>query len=116
MTSFSPDLYRMVKNEVLLYCGRTKINRRYLDYLASAAEEFRAFTDEETDFEDLRISVTMAVDKMPEQRARVFVMSRMEGLSHQKIAELLGISVRTVEKHITNALHDIREEIEDNLK
>ena len=116
VTSFSPYLYRMVKNEVLLYCSRTQINRRYMDYLSSATEEFRAFTDEETDFEDLRISVAMAVDKMPGQRARVFAMSRMEGLSHQKIAELLGISVRTVEKHITNALHDIREEIEDNLK
>ncbi|MGN1233185.1 MAG: RNA polymerase sigma-70 factor [Candidatus Cryptobacteroides sp.] len=116
VTSFSSYLYKMMRNEVLLFCGRTQINRRYLDYLSSVSEEFRAFTDEETDLEDLRISVATAVDRMPEQRARVFTMSRMEGLSHQKIAELLGISVRTVEKHITNALLDIREEIKDNLK
>lgn len=116
VTSFPSYLYRMMRNEVLLYCGRTQIDRRYLDYLSSVSEEFRACTDEETDFEDLRMTVSLAVDKMPEQRAKVFMMSRMDGLPHQKIAELLGISVRTVEKHITNALRDIREEIEDNLK
>lgn len=46
--------------------------------------------------------------RMPEQRQLVFRMSRYENLSNQEIADKLGLSVRTVEKHIQLALKDIR--------
>lgn len=116
VSSFSSYLFRMVRNEVLLHCGRAQVNRRYLDYLSVVSEEFRPYTDEETDFEDILLVVAMAVDRMPEQRAKVFRMSRMDGLPNQEIADSLGLSIRTVEKHITNALQDLRREIEENLK
>ena len=116
VSSFSSYLFRMVRNEVLLYCGRTRVSRKYMDYLSVVSEQFRPFTDEETDFEDIQLVVALSVDRMPEQRAKVFRMSRMDGLSNQEIADSLGLSVRTVEKHITNALQDIRKEIEENFK
>ena len=45
---------------------------------------------------------------MPDRRREIFEMSRSQKLSNSEIAEKLGISVRTVEKHIENALADIR--------
>ncbi|MBQ8060339.1 MAG: RNA polymerase sigma-70 factor [Bacteroidales bacterium] len=48
------------------------------------------------------------IARMPEQRQLVFRMSRYENLSNQEIAEKLGLSVRTVEKHLQLALRDIR--------
>lgn len=48
------------------------------------------------------------VSRMPEQRQLVFRMSRYENLSNQEISERLGLSVRTVEKHLQLALRDIR--------
>lgn len=38
-------------------------------------------------------------------------MSRKEGLSDAEIAERLGLSVRTVNKHIELALKDIRRKL-----
>jgi len=45
---------------------------------------------------------------MPEQRRKVFLMSRQEDMSHTEIAERLGISIRTVERHIYLALGELK--------
>jgi len=49
-----------------------------------------------------------AVERMPEQRQRVFRLSRYERLSHQEIARELGITTKTVEYHIRTALAELR--------
>lgn len=51
------------------------------------------------------------VAEMPEQRQTVYRLSREQGLSNKEIAEQLGLSVRTVERHIYLALADLRKKI-----
>lgn len=48
------------------------------------------------------------INKMPKQRKKVFIMSRMEGLSNEEISNILGLSKRTVENHISLALKELR--------
>ncbi len=35
-------------------------------------------------------------------------MSRIEGMTHSEIAEILGISTRAVEKHLQNSVQEYR--------
>lgn len=51
------------------------------------------------------------ISKMPAQRRTVFVMSRSQGMTNKQIAEALQISVKTVERHMTLALAELRENI-----
>lgn len=46
--------------------------------------------------------------KMPERCREVFLLSRMEGMSNAEIAARLGVSVKTVENQITQALRTLR--------
>lgn len=48
------------------------------------------------------------VSTMPPQRQAVFKMSRFQSKSAQEIADTMGLSIRTVEKHLELALKDIR--------
>ncbi|MBZ4190285.1 sigma-70 family RNA polymerase sigma factor [Niabella beijingensis] len=48
------------------------------------------------------------LDALPPARKRVFELSRLAGLSHKEISELLQISPKTVENHITKALKYIK--------
>lgn len=67
--------------------------------------------DTELSAKELEKRIVGIISKMPQRRREIFNMSRSEKLSNQEIANRLGISVRTVEKHIENALADIRKHI-----
>lgn len=59
--------------------------------------------------------IEATVDNMPKARRRVFVMSRYQDVPNQQIATILGISKRTVEKHINDALRQLRIELATQL-
>jgi RNA polymerase sigma-70 factor (ECF subfamily) len=48
---------------------------------------------------------------MPEKSKKVFLMSRYDQLSNNDIAGKLGVSIKTVEAHITTALKLLRKKI-----
>ncbi|ANI89614.1 hypothetical protein A9P82_10125 [Arachidicoccus ginsenosidimutans] len=49
-----------------------------------------------------------AIAGLPEQCRKVFVLSREHSFSNREIANELGISMKTVEQHITKALRTLR--------
>ena len=55
--------------------------------------------------------VLRVVAEMPPQRQTVFKMSRFQSKSAREIAASMGLSVRTVEKHLELALKDIRQSL-----
>lgn len=67
--------------------------------------------DTELSAKELEKRIVKVISKMPQRRREIFNMSRSEKLSNQEIACRLGLSIRTVEKHIENALTDIRKHI-----
>ena len=56
-----------------------------------------------------------ALDKMPDKTRRIFIMSRYEGESYPTIAQETGLSIKSVEFHISKALNLLRKELKDYL-
>lgn len=50
-----------------------------------------------------------AIDHLPPERKRIFLLSKRDGLKYQEIADELHISVKTVENQIGKALKALRE-------
>ncbi|MBK8500294.1 MAG: RNA polymerase sigma-70 factor [Flavobacteriales bacterium] len=57
--------------------------------------------------------VQAAIELLPEERRKVFKLSRYEGLKYHEIAQRLGISAKTVENQMGKALKTLREELAD---
>ena len=53
-----------------------------------------------------------ALRALPERTRDVFVLRCFEGLKHAEIAQLMGVSVRAVEKHAARALAHVSEALE----
>lgn len=65
-------------------------------------------TDNDTFYNELVDIIQCEINKMPERQKQVFEMSRRDGMSNDEISKTLNISKRTVEKHICNALSDLK--------
>jgi len=50
---------------------------------------------------------------LPDRQREALVLSRFEGLSHDRIAEVMDISPRTVNNHIVRALKRLRRHVQD---
>lgn len=53
-----------------------------------------------------------ALEQLPEQCRQAFLLNRLEGLTHARIATQLGVSTKTVQRHIERALRACVEVLE----
>lgn len=101
--SFGAYLYTMCRNAAVDY-GRThKVKIPLTEGNEGEYESESEFFAKETE-----IQVANIIKGMPEKRRRIFIMSRLEGKSHEEIARQLGIARKTVENHIHLALKELR--------
>ena len=109
-TSLKAYLYAAVRNRCL---NAVKSHSRMVvlnDEAEDRAHDEPIPEDEHT----LRIArVQAAIEELPEERRKIFKLSRYEGLKYQEIADRLGISVKTVENQMGRALKTLREELAD---
>ncbi len=68
------------------------------------------FLMEEKEFGD---KLQNAISKLTEAQRTAFLMNRIDGKKYKEIAEILGISIKAVEKRIHNALINLRKEIKN---
>jgi len=57
---------------------------------------------------ELKQFIDKAIEELPEKRRQIFRMGYIHGMSNKEIADIMGISVRTVEVHIYKALKYMR--------
>ena len=106
--SFRNYHFRMTRNAVFDIFEhknvRIRYERQYLRVGDFVSEDVAA----KVASEELMMIIEMALEQMPEQRRKVFRMSRCENRSYQEIASELNIPTKTVEYHIRTALAELR--------
>jgi len=60
---------------------------------------------------EMDTALNQQITLLPEQCRNVFLLSRREELSNKEIASKLGLSVKTVEGHITKAIKYLRKHV-----
>ena len=109
MTRFSNYLFTMTKNAIFDIYSRSLVHEKYESAQLSSVRYFHDDTlDSQVETNDLALLISIAVDKMPDQRRRIFRMSRYEGLSNREIAEKLHVSINTVKTHYADGLRSLR--------
>jgi len=111
-TSISSYLYTLVKNKCIDYLRHQKTAQ---EYRAEQALKLSALEQLDTGLisgENIEQTVQQAIDKLPSRCREVFILSRVEGKKYREIAEILGISLNTVENQMGIALKKLRKDLE----
>lgn len=105
--SFKSYLFRIARNMIYDHFEHSLVKESY-EKKQLNRPLYTDLVEDEYYAKELELLIDISIEQMPEQRKRIFKMSRKEGLSNEDIANQLQINKRTVENHITQALADLR--------
>ncbi|MEP6746952.1 MAG: sigma-70 family RNA polymerase sigma factor [Bacteroidota bacterium] len=56
-----------------------------------------------------------AIEQLPPQQQKIYCLAKEDGLSHERIADIMKISKQTVKKHMALALRSIRKYLDNHI-
>lgn len=107
-TSFSSYLYTIVRNRVLNQLRDLDNQDKLKEQILAQAVDYTEDTKHRIMADDLRHLIACAMQQLTVRQREVFRMSREKQMSHQEIADALGISINTVQEHISTSLRVLR--------
>ncbi|MHA7111846.1 RNA polymerase sigma-70 factor [Sunxiuqinia elliptica] len=113
-------LFTLVKNNSLNILKRRQILLKHHEQIKWMEihyqyESLMKVSGSYLEFEELKENIDRAIENLPEHCRAVFKMSRFEDLKNKEIAAKLGVTLKTVEAHLTKALKILRKELKDYL-
>lgn len=112
--SFSAYLYTIVRNRILNQLRDLSDQDKLREQILSQAVNYTNETKDEIIANDLRQFISRALQQLTPRQREIFQMSRERQMSHREIAEVLGISVNTVQESISISLRTLRTYLEKN--
>lgn len=109
--SLRPYLYRACRNQAYKYLRKEHETLTPLEIMNSYDNSHDHSPDEFLEISELERAVVKAVSDMPERRRQIYLMHRENGLTYREIAEVLDLSVKTVETQIGRSLKYLRDKL-----
>jgi RNA polymerase sigma-70 factor (ECF subfamily) len=106
--NLKPYLYRAVKNRSINHLKKRKVIKTDLEELDQPADTQSDHLIIVKQNEDM---LQQWINELPDRCKQVFLMSRVDGLPNKEIADLLDISIKTVENQMTKALKHFRKKL-----
>jgi len=106
-------LQAAVKNRVIDNIRERSTQQKYWEHYRKFIPQQLTVTEQEVNFTELNGAVEAAIDHLPERSRKVFKLSRLEGRSNAEIAQLLQVSEKAIEYHITKSMRTLKVHLKD---
>lgn len=100
---FKAYLYTACRNQALNVLQKENRNVETFDVLDETVSE-NYQPDEELMFRELQNRIDILINTLPPRRKLIFKLSRIQGFTYQEIADILSISIHTVQNQMVQAV------------
>jgi RNA polymerase sigma-70 factor (ECF subfamily) len=109
--NFKSFFYTVAKSMAMKHLRHKQVIDKYTNFRLRENPDLEEAADEGLMENELSLLLRISLENMPEQRRRVFELSRFENLTNEEIASRLNIRESTVRAHLHLALKELRERL-----
>ena len=109
--SFQSFLFSIAYNLIVDQFRQRVKDQKYEQFLIKQAQQNYLNPGNELEYKELKKQVNKAITELPEQRKKIYQLSRKDGLCYKEIASRLNIKSKTVENQLNLALKHIRKRL-----
>lgn len=110
-TNLKSYLFQSARNQTITYLRKEKNNILHFDDSIMNIPDLFSLPDYKLRIEDAELERNSILNKIPLKSLAIFKMHRFGGLKYKEIAELLGLSIKSIEKHMTISIKIINSEL-----
>jgi RNA polymerase sigma-70 factor (ECF subfamily) len=110
-TTLAAYLYTAARYRVFDLIARQQVRSKYIKSIIDFADHGHCITDHLIREKQLQELIDREIAALPEKMRQIFELSRKGNLSHRAIADLLGLSEKTVKKQVNNSLKILRSKL-----
>ena len=114
-SSIHSYLFRAVRNGCMNLLKHLEVREDYKAWNQVVGSGLEHSPEDFMIVSELEQRIREAIDHLPLERRKIFILSRYDGLTYAEIATKLGISIKTVENQMGKALKTLREELAEYL-
>jgi RNA polymerase sigma-70 factor (ECF subfamily) len=112
--SLNAYLYQSIRNNALHQLEHLAVRKTYAQQVLTDFQDVMpAANQENVELHELNKAIDATLKQMPERCSRIFRMNRFEGKKYREIADILSISVKTVEADMGKALQLFRKSLRE---
>ncbi len=113
--SLKDYLFILTRNLVFDYFGKKARNKKLLSLIAHLQQNSISNADHLVEEHLYNQLLHSAIQKLPPQQRKVYVLSKNEGLDYDEIASQMSLSRNTIRKHLELANYFVRQFIKTNI-
>ncbi len=99
-----------------LYVSQYRREKLAFNFFSTFKPDHKSTTPEdEIHFQELKMAYEAALKSMPEKQRTVFLMNRIDELKYKEIADQLDLSVKAIEKRMSQALEHLKIHLKDKI-
>lgn len=109
--SFKAYLFKIAYHHILIIFERINRRQTYRHEIIDEAIQFTDEINERLNYQILLEKVESLILKLPPRQKEILLKRKKDGIPVKEIAKQLGISPKTVENHLTEAIKNIKKNL-----
>lgn len=110
-SSIRSYIFALTYNSAISIMRKKASELRFIEYLKTLLQPDQEPVNVALEYNELTNKVDEIINALPERQKEIYFMHRVYGLKYKEIAEKLGISLNTIENHMSRALKTIHKKL-----